>query len=1285
MFKNFSLKFAVIFVGILGVGFQAYGQWQERGKAYTCNGLETTDIAVGYQDGTKIIYVVDGLLISEMYGDIPGNLYKSENDCEIWETPSTFADLNPTCVVCKPNNAEVVYIGRSSGVWKSTDRGITWTQMVTGLTNFRVQCLSMDPQNPDVIYAGCVGSPSLFKTTDGGNTWVVITEFYAIATVFRNIKIDPTDPNKVFVSIDGGLLEEGVWKGEYTPQTDVWTWEWKLSGKFPSIVIDPVDGNNVYVGNKNSSDILKPVGIYKSIDGGDNWNLLPNAPEGAFSMIIPDPTNTQVIYASASGLGMYMSLDGGGTWSERNNGIQDKYTLLLDYDPLNPDILYGGTRHTFCKSNDGGVSWTEKNEGMKILPLYKISAKFPVIYGTPVSAGIVYKTDNRGETWKCMKNIIVGGEGTPPWTVAVDPTNSDKVFCASECNLFGMHFFRSNNGGVDWEKTWDDPSGIENFISPLNFVFDPGNTDIIYVTGTGRDPHITKSIDGGDTWDAWDWEWDLVDKTDIGVLLSIAVDPFNSSVVYSFTLQNAVCKSVDEGATWVPKNNGLPYPISEAYKSKAKVIMDYFVPNVLYATTHQGVYKSEDGGDNWSLLNPNMESLILNPSVPGVMYGVDDAENIYHSFDNGNSWTDITAGLPSGLIISRLILDPDAPDTLYASTGDGFRYLYDITPLNSDFYGAAAYNNQRSIETDQNNNLHTVYFVSDKIYYANSIDDGGTWPKEIIGEGKYPALALDNDGINVCWFSDDGVHYRRKDASGWGEDYLIFPKSDNWIGTTSISVSGNSIYIVLQDIKYRIPDADIHSVRCFSFPINDPLNSQIVLIDSWYATGPPWIDASPSIALDGGLPHICWEKDNKIYHRFFTGWDWDDIDNWSDKFLVSDVSQEAHHPSIDVWKTPCSYISLYERGNVWIAFEADDKIYTRKGNIRTSDIFKNNISVIWDDAPICVTPATTGGDYPVIIGQQIMWCQNGIDIWHANFDGSDWSGHENLTADKTVSYKHPQITLETELSAWGDLDKAHLHWVATRGEDVPYEIKYDKIEDVSVKSLFSGHITENTTLQTDLYLTGDVTIAPEVTLTVNPGVTMYFCPSDDQDTGQDNTVPELEVYGTLIADSAQFLISSENGKQYWRIETFGADASATFTDCSIGHEGDLLFCSNTGTKSPQINEERLVYTDNTDKVDLAMPKVFKFSQNEPNPFFKSTNIKYQIPVKSRVSLKIYDITGRCVKTLIDNEKEIGYYKVKLDAKEFSAGIYFMKFFAKDGTENGTKEMYKETKKLILLK
>ncbi|MCK4353600.1 T9SS type A sorting domain-containing protein, partial [candidate division WOR-3 bacterium] len=90
----------------------------------------------------------------------------------------------------------------------------------------------------------------------------------------------------------------------------------------------------------------------------------------------------------------------------------------------------------------------------------------------------------------------------------------------------------------------------------------------------------------------------------------------------------------------------------------------------------------------------------------------------------------------------------------------------------------------------------------------------------------------------------------------------------------------------------------------------------------------------------------------------------------------------------------------------------------------------------------------------------------------------------------------------------------------------------------------------------------------------------------------------------------------------------------------------------------------------------SLPHVFKLNQNYPNPFAVRTTIKYAIPRKTKVSLKVYNIAGRLVKTLVNGQKEPGYYTIKWDAKEFTSGIYFAKLKAGN---------HIETKKIILVK
>ena len=107
-------------------------------------------------------------------------LYKSVNEGEYWDSiPTAIPNpniINPTCVITRPNNAQVVYIGRnySTPVWKSIDGGETWDPKSTGITNTRPLCFAMDPNNASIVYLGCEefkDEPVLFRTTDGGWEW----------------------------------------------------------------------------------------------------------------------------------------------------------------------------------------------------------------------------------------------------------------------------------------------------------------------------------------------------------------------------------------------------------------------------------------------------------------------------------------------------------------------------------------------------------------------------------------------------------------------------------------------------------------------------------------------------------------------------------------------------------------------------------------------------------------------------------------------------------------------------------------------------------------------------------------------------------------------------------------------------------------------------------------------------------------------------------------------------------------------------------------------------------
>jgi hypothetical protein len=97
---------------------------------------------------------------------------------------------------------------------------------------------------------------------------------------------------------------------------------------------------------------------------------------------------------------------------------------------------------------------------------------------------------------------------------------------------------------------------------------------------------------------------------------------------------------------------------------------------------------------------------------------------------------------------------------------------------------------------------------------------------------------------------------------------------------------------------------------------------------------------------------------------------------------------------------------------------------------------------------------------------------------------------------------------------------------------------------------------------------------------------------------------------------------------------------------------------------------------NVIEVDAGLPKVFALEQNYPNPFNPSTVMSYQLPVASNVSLKVYDVLGREVATLVNGRQEAGRYSVSFNAASFASGVYFYRLQAGN---------FVQTKKMMLVK
>jgi len=262
------------------------------------------------------------------------------------EVPSFY----PFVLVIDPQNPSTLYAGTNAGdfgpdgrVFKSTDRGRTWSSAMSGLPGnlSGVNALAIDPKNPNTIYAGT--DQGLLISLNGAGSWNLASGLPA--HYISAVVVDAQTPTTIYVSGDGALFKT-------TNSGSEWN---KLD--FPKgagvLAIDPKNSNTLYAGSVNK--------LFKTTDAGTSWSEtstgLPKNQNGITALVI-DPQNPSTLYLATNGEGfdscsipcsgfddgVFKSTDAGTTWTALNDGLTTPHVSTLAIDPDNPNRLYAGTQ-----------------------------------------------------------------------------------------------------------------------------------------------------------------------------------------------------------------------------------------------------------------------------------------------------------------------------------------------------------------------------------------------------------------------------------------------------------------------------------------------------------------------------------------------------------------------------------------------------------------------------------------------------------------------------------------------------------------------------------------------------------------------------------------------------------------------------------------------------------------------------------------------------------------------------------------------------------------------------
>ena len=608
-------------------------------------------IAVSESDPNIVVVGMGEHAARGVMSSMGDGVYKSEDAGATWKHIGLDNSRHIANIQIHPTNPDLIYIavqgaqyGPSDerGIYRTQDGGKTWKKVLHVDETVGAASLSMDMNNPRILYAALWehsrspwqmqsgGSKSgIYKSTDAGHHWVKLNKGLPEIIGKAGISVSRANSNLVYINLEAEGEAAGVYRSDNAGM------EWKQVNKdriavarswyYMEVFADPQNENIVYVLNAPA---------LKSIYKGRTFQTMPT-PHGDNHHLWIHPKNNQIMINSNDG-GANVSTNGGKSWSTQQNQPTAQFYRVIADEQV-PYHVYGGQQDNSAigiksRTNKRGIDWKDwySVSGCESAFL-AFDPKNPTEVFGGCYQGIIERWQRNTATSKEIKEYPELALGNAPidfkyrfnWNAPIisAPSDSNTIYHA------GNVVFKTQNGGIDWEVISPDltknnkaqqvaggvpftneAAGGENYNTLMSLAASPFDPNILWSGSDDGLVHLTQ--DGGKTWKNVSPK-----KMQEGIVNSIEVSPHNPAKAYvvlmrykSMDLTPYIFKTEDFGKSWNLITDGI-----EGDHTFVRVVRaDKKVPGLLYAGTETGLYFSHDDGAHWKTFQNNLPVVPVN-------------------------------------------------------------------------------------------------------------------------------------------------------------------------------------------------------------------------------------------------------------------------------------------------------------------------------------------------------------------------------------------------------------------------------------------------------------------------------------------------------------------------------------------------------------------------------------------------------------------------------------------------------------------------------------------------